>query len=410
VRRLAALGPHVRLPGVRGRAALGPLPVSRPYPRGAYASLLCWAYFDVRRPAWLEGLFSPSQRGWAARQLGPVLCSLLALRTNARPRAALTAPPGCPSQECGDLWSRNLADRTRSVPFAICPPSPVRAALSHVLECVFWLCICPSVRCRCSGTSPAVSAASRCSWCRVLREVCESPACLRRHFTSLSFGCFKVNVSEFNAGRCLACFRVCGAQQFAPLVERANIENCLRRWYRFEEEYFGWLNSAMLPTCQVPLSPLAGSIDGLSSDGFSADGSSEQESEPDSDSPDAAVGLVMLARRSASIAVACLRNRCLTVPTGPLPYGCAAAGMLARLPSRRHLPAGPPAGPTLTRCSVSSPMRLHAMRAYPVCCSALPCVPLRGCRRNADGYRGAGHVPPCRPVCVVHALLPVHVE
>jgi len=40
----------------------------------------------------------------------------------------------------------------------------------------------------------------------------------------------------------------------------------------------------------------------------------------------------------------------------------------------------------------------------------LPHAPLRGCRRNADGYRGAGLVHPCRPMCVVHALLTVHVE
>jgi hypothetical protein len=52
-------------------------------------------------------------------------------------------------------------------------------------------------------------------------------------------------------------------------------------------------------------------------------------------------------------------------------------------------------GPTLTRCSVSSPIRLRPpMRVYPVCYSVLPCAPLRGCRRNADGYCGAGHVPP----------------
>jgi len=32
--------------------------------------------------------------------------------------------------------------------------------------------------------------------------------------------------------------------------------------------------------------------------------------------------------------------------------------------------------------------------------------------RSADGYRGAasGHVPPCRPMCVVHVPLTVHVE
>jgi hypothetical protein len=71
-----------------------------------------------------------------------------------------------------------------------------------------------------------------------------------------------------------------------------------------------------------------------------------------------------------------------------------------------------------------------SMRAFPICCSVLPCAPLPNCRGNAgyvphaalrtrkvDNAHYSSEVKACaykpfwpHPMCVVHALLTVHVE
>lgn len=105
------------------------------------------------------------------------------------------------------------------------------------------------------------------------------------------------------------------------------------------------------------------------------------------------IGPVMLARRSASIAVACLRNpRCSTAPTGFPPF--AAAVVLTRMPHTCCFPGG-----TSVRAAPHSVQRKLSDDAAAPCARTLsaavllPCAPLRGCRRNADGYRGAGRDP-----------------
>jgi hypothetical protein len=91
------------------------------------------------------------------------------------------------------------------------------------------------------------------------------------------------------------------------------------------------------PKCQCLSELLAGSTDGSSSD------SSSEGPQADSDSWGYVmlkIGLVLLARRSASTAAAGRRDpRGPTVPTGPL-----AAIVLARPPPRCRLSAGMPAG------------------------------------------------------------------
>jgi hypothetical protein len=118
------------------------------------------------------------------------------------------------------------------------------------------------------------------------------------------------------------------------------------------------------------------------------------------------IGPVMLARRSASSAAACLRNpRCPTAPTGYPPS--AAAVVLVRLPHRCHLSAG------MSVRAIPHPVwrKLSDVAAAPCARTLsaavlLPCAPLRGCRRNADGYRGAGRDPlvaqcvPCMFCCL----------
>jgi hypothetical protein len=104
-------------------------------------------------------------------------------------------------------------------------------------------------------------------------------------------------------------------------------------------------------------------------------------------------GLVMLARRSASTAAACLRNpRCPTAPTGFLPS--AAAMVLTGPPPRCH----PPAGAREGRPSLGAAKALRYSCA-PQCArtlSAAVCCPVRHCAAVAempDCRRNARRVP-----------------
>jgi len=124
------------------------------------------------------------------------------------------------------------------------------------------------------------------------------------------------------------------------------------------------------------------------------------------------IGFVMIARRSALTAAACLRTpRCPTAPTGPIP----SAAVVRARPSPRCRPrVGMPA-----RADPHSVQRQLADEAAPPCArtlSAAVCCSERHCAAVAEMLTGiaalatSGHVPPCRLMCVVHAPLTVHVE
>jgi len=97
------------------------------------------------------------------------------------------------------------------------------------------------------------------------------------------------------------------------------------------------------------------------------------------------IGLLMLARRSALTAAACLRTpRCLTAPTGPIPS--AAAVVRARPSPRCHPRVGMPA-----RADPHSVQRQLADGAAPPCArtlSAAVCCSERHCAAVAEMLAG----------------------
>jgi hypothetical protein len=106
------------------------------------------------------------------------------------------------------------------------------------------------------------------------------------------------------------------------------------------------------------------------------------------------IGPVMLARRSASIAVACLRNpRCSTAPTGFPPF--AAAVVLTRIPHTCDFP-----GDTSVRAVPHSVQRELSDDAAAPCARTLSAAVLLRCAPLSQSERASTR---CLPLGLQHS-------